>query len=266
MPDFTGTDLQQQVTNSYIPVALIDPNPRNYKIHPPEKIDRIANSLERFGQPRSVTVQKMAGSDRYMMQAGHSVLAAAKQIGWAQLRCDIIPAEWNPAMVLAFLVAENELRDGSQENDEALASILEEVFRFNPVFTEAAGFTDKELEDIFSQLYPVQSLSPGIPINPGPNGEHNYSVEFLSGGSALQNGSTVLSTSSATAGGDGYSLPTPPPSHVRMVQLFLNAETIVAFTEMLSDLAGRFGTTNTTDTVTEAVKYAHDSLAQPVAG
>lgn len=259
MPDFTGTELQQQVTNSYVPVALIDPNPRNYNIHPPEKINRIANSLQRFGQPRSVTVQKLAGSDRYMMQAGHSVLAAAKQLGWAQLRCDIIPADWNPAMVLAFLVAENELRDGSQENDEALASILEEVFRFNPTYTEAAGFTDKELEDIFSQLYPPNTLSPGAAVSLGSIGSfgsngYNYSVEHLG-------------TAGETAGtGDGYPLATPPPSHVRMVQLFLNLETIVPFTEMLSNLAGHFGTTNTTDTVMEAVKYAHDSVGDAVTG
>lgn len=258
MSNLTGVDLQQQVTNSYVPVELIDPNPRNYKIHPQEKIDRIANSLGRFGQPRSVTVQKLADSDRYMMQAGHSVLAAAKQLGWAQLRCDVIPADWSQAMVLAFLVAENELRDGSQEDDEALASILEEVFRFDPVFTEAAGFTDKELEDIFSQVYPVTTLSPGAAVSLGQNGEHNYSVEYLSNGTG--NGSAAGQT------GDGGSpLPVPPPSHVRMVQLFLNAETIVPFTEMISDLADHFGTTNTTDTVMEAVKYAHDSLAEAVA-
>jgi hypothetical protein len=52
----------------------------------------------------------------------------------------------------------------------------------------------------------------------------------------------------------------PPPSGVRMVQLFLDESNIAEFQEFCTLLAEAYGTENITDTVLEAVKRASASL------
>lgn len=52
-----------------------------------------------------------------------------------------------------------------------------------------------------------------------------------------------------------------PPSHVRMVQLFLDTGTHPAFVGWVADLMARYGTANLTDTVYRAVQLAHDTPA-----
>ena len=52
----------------------------------------------------------------------------------------------------------------------------------------------------------------------------------------------------------------PPPSGVRMVQLFLDESNIAEFQDSCTALAEAYGTANITDTVLEAVKRASASL------
>ena len=52
----------------------------------------------------------------------------------------------------------------------------------------------------------------------------------------------------------------PPPSGVRMVQLFLDESNIAEFQDACTSLAEAYGTENITDTVLEAVKRASASL------
>lgn len=60
--------------------------------------------------------------------------------------------------------------------------------------------------------------------------------------------------------GDNPTAEAPPPSTVRMVQLFLTVETIEAFDDWVKRLAAEYGTENLTDTVYEAVRRAAESL------
>jgi hypothetical protein len=50
----------------------------------------------------------------------------------------------------------------------------------------------------------------------------------------------------------------PPASHVRMVQLFLDTETLPPFQARVAELSARYGTTNPTDTVIEALRREAD--------
>ena len=64
---------------------------------------------------------------------------------------------------------------------------------------------------------------------------------------------------------DASEVPTLPLSGVRMVQLFLNEQTIDDFHAMVDVLGERYGTENATDTVYECLKRAYAATRQPVA-
>jgi ParB-like chromosome segregation protein Spo0J len=55
----------------------------------------------------------------------------------------------------------------------------------------------------------------------------------------------------------------PTPSHVRMVQLFLNGETLPEFEEYIANLAEQYGTDSATDTVMECLRRACQTKKDP---
>lgn len=104
-----------------LPVAVLAQHPRNYKAHPRPQVERLALSLQRYGQRKAIVVQASTN----MVVAGHGILAAAKQLGWQKLRCDV----WDctDAEARAYLVDDNELERGADPDSEALLALIEEA-------------------------------------------------------------------------------------------------------------------------------------------
>lgn len=141
--------MQQVITNAMIPLDKLHPHDRNYNQHPPEQIQKIAQSLREFGQPRSIVVKQ--STDGYTIIAGHGVTEAARSEGWEALRADILPADYSNEKALAYLVADNELSNGSDPDMAALAQLLEES-KHAGITLEAMGFSDTALDTLLKDL------------------------------------------------------------------------------------------------------------------
>src|SRR5260221_407953 len=107
----TTTTTTDDITNAVVAIDALKAHPRNYKRHPEQQIGRLATSITRFGQVRSIVVQEGAGG-RYVIVAGHGLVEAAKRENLTELRADIIPASWTPEQVEGYLIADNELSRG----------------------------------------------------------------------------------------------------------------------------------------------------------
>ena len=118
-PKYTQTNLMTN-TNQTIQIAAYQPHPRNYNRHSPLQVQRIAASLNMFGQVRSVVVC------RGHFLAGHGVREAALSLGWKELRADVLPDDYPEELALAYLAADNELSRLSDPDNAQLAQILEE--------------------------------------------------------------------------------------------------------------------------------------------
>jgi hypothetical protein len=129
---------KQGITHARVPLEAITPHPLNYRAHPREQLERIALSLIRFGQVRSIVLQEGA-PDSYIAVAGHGVTEAARlivagEVGdlppdkrneYRQLSADIIPAHWTPEQVEGYLVADNLTSEGGADDPVALAQLLQ---------------------------------------------------------------------------------------------------------------------------------------------
>lgn len=151
-----ATKKQQQqeprsgVTHATVPLDALRPHPRNYRQHPESQIGRLAASLARFGQVRSVVVQ--SGADgRYLIVAGHGLAEAAKREGYTTLEADVIPAHWTPEQVTGYLVADNESSREAEDDLTQLAAMLEEQ-RAAGYHLESLGFSDDDLTALLEQL------------------------------------------------------------------------------------------------------------------
>lgn len=154
--------------------------------------------------------------------AGNGTLAAALAEGWDMLA--VVSFE-DESKARAFAIADNRTAELSEWDDPALAEALNALQQQGVDFSDV-GFS---MEDAIAAMGKIQT---------------NVNID--------------VATDS-----DDDRPPGPTEnmrsSHVRMVQLFLNADTQPVFLENVQKLAKRYSADNITDTVFEAVKRASEA-------
>lgn len=126
-------------TNRRIPLADLQPHPHNYNRHPDKQIKRIATSLRKFGQVRSIVIW------RNTILAGHGVVEAARSMRWNEIAADVLPDEYPEHLALAYVAADNELGRMGDPDQAALAAIIEQSKSIDNELLEAIGYDESEL-------------------------------------------------------------------------------------------------------------------------
>jgi DNA modification methylase len=129
-----------------LPVAGLQPHPRNYNRHPEPQVKRIAASLRQFGQVRPIVVH------RDTIIAGHGVYQAAQHLGYQSLRCTVLPADWTDEQAMAYLVTDNETRRGAEPDVTELAALLDELQQDFDL--DSLGFDEQEYSALLDGLTP----------------------------------------------------------------------------------------------------------------
>ncbi|QGN55012.1 DNA methyltransferase [Novosphingobium sp. Gsoil 351] len=141
------------------PRALV-PNPRNSRIHDDDQIDKLAESINSVGFNKPVVVG--AGNVIY---AGHGATLAAIKLG-----LDTIPtvsiAHLSEAQQRAFMIADNQLGELSEFNDEILAIELEELIALDEFEITATGFELPKVDDLIERRHKPKADPADKPVNP----------------------------------------------------------------------------------------------------
>lgn len=164
--------------NTLVPLASLYPHARNYRSHPPEQIKMLKASLERFGLVRSIVCQPNSDGS-YTIIAGHGVVEAAQALvesdsrnyeRFGHLRVDVIPASWDKSACEAYLVADNNINQHASDDEELLASLLDE--QKSAGFDLASIGTDEEaLRQMLNALTPASSDEWSDALGDLPDGE-----------------------------------------------------------------------------------------------
>lgn len=166
------------IENQTIALGLLEPHPANYNQHPAKQVERLRVSLRKFGQPRSIVVQRRADG-RYWIVAGHGVTLAARAEKWTGLRADVIPVDWPAERVKAYLAADNELARLGEPDNVALVAILDEARQFDPELLAAIGYDEAEFEALLREVgggdEPVED--PGAQVDRAEELREKWGVE-----------------------------------------------------------------------------------------
>lgn len=135
-----------QPRNQDVDLDGLLPHPKNYNRHPAEQVRRLAKSLTKFGQVRSVVVW------RNTLLAGHGVAEAARILNWRTVRADVLPDDYPEHLALAYIAADNELAKQGDPDMAQLAAILEESRAADGELLEAIGYSDKEFEALLREV------------------------------------------------------------------------------------------------------------------
>ena len=144
-----------QTTNAKIPLAGLASHSQNYNRHSAQQVKRLAKSLEKFGQVRSVVVW------RSTILAGHGVVEAARVLKWTEIRADVLPDDYPEHLALAYVAADNELARQGDPDMAQLAAILEQSRTADAELLEAIGYSDAEFNALLKEVSSDNNQLPG---------------------------------------------------------------------------------------------------------
>lgn len=206
-----------------VPLDELRPHPDNPRRG---NVERIAQSLSRFGQVRPI-VALLDGT----IVAGNHTWQAAKTLGWEKIAC--VRVELSEQEARAYLIADNRTADLADYEEEILSRVLADLAEGD--LLEAAGWTYAEYDDLLAQLEQPVELPP----------------EPFSGGYAED--------PEETARREGDKSAWIPK---REVVLLLSEEEYAEFGVHVRVLREAWGTSGVVETVREAVRRAASSLGE----
>jgi DNA methylase/ParB-like nuclease family protein len=130
-----------QIVVRFQPIAELELNLRNPRVHSPRQVRQIARSIESFGFNVPVLVDA-----RRRVIAGHGRIMACKLLGWSEVPT-ISLEHLSEAQAKAFMIADNRLTENSVWDDRLLAEQLKELSVLDLDFSlEATGFEMGEID------------------------------------------------------------------------------------------------------------------------
>ena len=125
-------------------LADLKPHPRNYKKHPDDQIEHIAESIRRHGFYRNIVIAR----DNTIL-AGHGVVQAYRQMNAGDqvpvIRLDIAPDSTEALKVLA---GDNEIAKLGEVDDRALTEILKDIRETDTAGLLGTGFDEMMLTNL----------------------------------------------------------------------------------------------------------------------
>ena len=162
------------IRNATVPIAELRPHQRNYRKHPEAQITRLAASLTRFSQVRSIVVQESTVGT-FLLVAGHGLVEAAKRLGYTHLRADILPWSWSATDIEGYLVADNATSMGAEDDLIELAQLLEEQ-KHAGYDLASLGFTEEGLDQLLADLADEALAQGGRDADDPDGGGDNFDV------------------------------------------------------------------------------------------
>ncbi|WP_212611515.1 site-specific DNA-methyltransferase [Shimia haliotis] len=151
MPDRIPMTAQSKITPQAWPAARVEmwqvadlvPYAKNARQHPPEQIDQIAASMERFG----FTIPMLVAEDGTII-AGHGRLMAAAQLGLAEVPV-MVARGWSEEDRRLYTLADNRLAEIAEWDPEMLRIEIGELREdFGIEDMSLIGFSAEDLAEI----------------------------------------------------------------------------------------------------------------------
>jgi hypothetical protein len=94
-------------------------DPANARLHSPRNLEAIKSSLARFGQQKPIVVDA-----NNVVRAGNGTLAAAKALGWKEIK--IVRTKLANSEATAYAIADNRTGELAEWDEDLLADLLRE--------------------------------------------------------------------------------------------------------------------------------------------
>lgn len=142
-PDLTN--IAEPLRSLAVPVAGLNADPANARLHPDRNLAAIEASLRVYGQRKPLVVRR----EGMVVEAGNGTLEAAKRLGWTHIAAVLVDDD--PITATGFAIADNRTAELAAWDEAALGRLLSEL-QAEEVDVEALGWTDAELEQLLGAV------------------------------------------------------------------------------------------------------------------
>jgi hypothetical protein len=148
------SDQSSAWTTEIVELASLQPHPRNYRTHPDDELNHIAESIRANGLYKNIVVARDG-----TILAGHGVTKALLKLGHTHApvkRLDIAPDD---PQALKILVGDNEIAHLVEMHDRELTEILKECMTNNITGLLGTGFDDSMLATLAMVTRPASEIA-----------------------------------------------------------------------------------------------------------
>lgn len=130
-------------TTTQVAVADLKPHPKNYREHPEDQLDHIANSIKQHGIYRNVVV-----AEDNIILAGHGVVKACRRMGIEKIPVIKLDITSDSMQALKLLAGDNEIGRLAEVDDRQLTDMLKEIKEFDPEGLIGTGYDGMMLANL----------------------------------------------------------------------------------------------------------------------
>lgn len=131
----------------HVHINKLKPHPENYREHPPEQIEEIRASIQEYGIYKNIVV-----ANDLTILAGHGVVHAADMEDYTKIPVRRLNVGPDSSAAKRLLVGDNELPRLASDDDDQLATLLEEIERKEEDNLSGTGFEEDDFEDLLNSL------------------------------------------------------------------------------------------------------------------
>jgi ParB-like chromosome segregation protein Spo0J len=136
-----------------VDLSDLHPHPRNYKKHPQDQLEHLAQSIREHGLYRNVVIAR----DNTIL-AGHGVVEAAHLVGLSTIPVVRLDIEADDPQALKLLAADNEISHLGENNDRALTELLKEIYTTSPTGLLGTGYNEQMLASLTMVTRPQNEI------------------------------------------------------------------------------------------------------------
>ena len=136
-----------------LPMADLQCDPANVRMHDEKNIAAIKQSLRRFGQQKPIVIDAAN-----IIRAGNGTFQAARELGWTHI--SVVRTKLTSADSVAYAIADNRTAELAAWDDAAL---IRQLGALDADLAAAAGFTDKDIAKL-SDAVPADVDEPNSPL------------------------------------------------------------------------------------------------------
>lgn len=133
------------LTYALWPTGKLSADPRNARQHSEEQIEAISRSIKKFGMTTPILA-----TAKGMIVAGEGRWRAALLLKLKEVPVLTAPKSWTAADVKAYAIADNQLSDSSEWNDEVLRDELR-ALAAEGFDVSVVGFTQEEIAKMLEE-------------------------------------------------------------------------------------------------------------------
>lgn len=126
-----------------LPLASLKSHPRNYRIHPPDQLAHLEESIRTHGFYRNV----VASRDGTIL-VGHGVVMAAARLGMDEVPVITLDMDSTDPRALLLMAADNEIGRLAQTDNAALSKLLESLAKPGPESLMGTGYDAMKLSNL----------------------------------------------------------------------------------------------------------------------